>query len=223
MPERENLLKRLEDLSLGTYSLLVEAFPGRYDEEASFHLHLAEGGRVSVPPVFSGLLNVGRKSAGTRGFLDGCYFEHTKVEDRTVCLQEERLDVALFQALGDLIRPGGSLMVAYEMFSGESGVHKETWRALMLGIPYAATPLGSLLFHAGCRSFKNWDIAEGGLEGFRKLQGIKPLDEGHRGELERLLRNELEAFLASLELSGYTDISAASKTRAAELLKDLGG
>ncbi len=217
----EQWKRRLETLLLGSASVVVETLPGRYDDEASFHLYLADRGKISSPPVFSGLLNLGRPSAGTRGFLDGCYFPRTQLGGQTIDLQAEGLDGPLFEALGGLIQPGGSFMVAYEMFSGEEEVHQETWRALTLGIPPAATPLGFLLFQAGCRGFRNWDIAEGGMEGFRKLQGIKPLDHGRRADLERKLKQELEGFLQARGLEGYENISTSCQDRANRVLQTL--
>jgi len=213
---------RLEALRLGSASVIVETFPGRYDDEASFNLYLAEEGKISSHPVFSGLLNLGRPSAGTKGFLDGCYLPRVQLGGRTFDLQEGKLDGPLFEALGGLIQPGGSFMVAYEMFSGEGKVHQETWRALSLGIPPAATPLGFLLFQAGCRGFRNWDIAEGGREGFRKLQGFKPLDPRHRTALERTLERELLGFLSGRGLEGYEDVYTPCEERASIILQTLG-
>ncbi len=213
---------RLEALRLGNASVIVETLPGRYVDEVSFSLYLAEPGESSPSPVFSGLLNPGRPSAGTKGFLDGCYFPRIHLGERTIDLKEEKFEGPLFEALGSLIRPGGSFMVAYEMYSGEGEIHRETWRALTLGIPPAATPLGFLLFQAGCRGFKNWDIAEGGREGFRKLQGFKPLDPRHQTALERTLEQELLGFLSGRGLEGYEDVYNPCKERASIILQTLG-
>lgn len=218
----EHWKTRLEALRLGSASVIVETFPGRYVDEASFSLYLAEPGEISSSPVFSGLLNLGRPSAGTKGFLDGCYFPCTHLGGRTIDLQAERLNEPLFEALGGLIQPGGSFMVAYEMYSGEGEVHRDTWRALMLGIPPATTPLGFLLFQAGCRGFKNWDIAEGGREGFRKLQGFKPVDQSHQTALERTLERELLGFLPGRGVEGYEDVYNPCRERASIILQTLG-
>jgi len=67
---------------------------------------------------------------------------------------------------------------------------------LALGYPQVTSPLGYLMFLAGCRSYRDWYISEGGREGPRKLQGFKPLNEEIRREKEDQLRRELEALLA---------------------------
>jgi len=98
----------------------------------------------------------------------------------------------LFRLLGGLVPPGGSLMVEYE-----SPGLEETASLLSLGFPPPCTPLGYALLCAGCLSFRDWYIPEGGLEGPRKLQGFKPLDEAtarkRAAALARLLREVAEA------------------------------
>jgi hypothetical protein len=93
-------------------------------------------------------------------------------------------EVRLFRLLGGLVPAGGSIMVEYE-----SPGLEETAAILALGYPPPCTPLGYALLAAGCLSFRDWYIPEGGLEGPRKLQGFKPLDEGTRQRrAEELLR-----------------------------------
>ncbi|MFB0544779.1 MAG: DUF1122 family protein, partial [Asgard group archaeon] len=120
-------------------------------------------------------------------------------------LSREEVDEGLFKILGDIIPAGGSFMVSYELFSGEGWVHSLTNRGLFLGVPPIVTPLGYLLFKAGCGvGFKDWYISEGGNEGPRKLQGFKPIDRGHL--LKGLKRNleGVEKFLDSgLDLEAY--------------------
>ncbi|MEM3531368.1 MAG: DUF1122 family protein, partial [Nitrososphaerales archaeon] len=94
-----------------------------------------------------------------------------------VNLAEYGLDIKLFKTLGNLIPRGGSMMVSYSMIYGESNVHIETMKALARGIPSILTPLGYLLFHAGCWAyFRDWYYPEGGNEGPKKLQGFKPIN-----------------------------------------------
>ena len=94
------------------------------------------------------------------------------------------VEVRLFRLLGGLVPAGGSLMVEYE-----SPGLEETAAILALGYHPACTPLGYALLAAGCLSFRDWYIPEGGLEGPRKLQGFKPLDEeGRRQRADALLR-----------------------------------
>jgi hypothetical protein len=94
----------------------------------------------------------------------------------------------LFQLLSELIPPGGHISVAYLD-------HKITARALLSGVPPAATPIGYLLWRCGCRWFKDWYFAEGWKEGGIKLQGEKPLDETRKRENTERIIAELHAFL----------------------------
>jgi hypothetical protein len=55
------------------------------------------------------------------------------------------------------------------------------------------------MFRAGCRSFRDWYISEGGREGPRKLQGFKPLDEAIARERTAALRRQVEELLARPE------------------------
>ena len=95
---------------------------------------------------------------------------------------------SLFQLLSELIPPGGHLSVAYLD-------HKITARALLSGVPPAATPIGYLLWKCGCRWFKDWYFAEGWKEGGIKLQGEKPLDETREGGNTAKIIEELTEFL----------------------------
>ena len=95
---------------------------------------------------------------------------------------------SLFQLLSELIPPGGHLSVAYLE-------HKITARALLSGVPPAATPIGYLLWRCGCRWFKDWYFAEGWKEGGIKLQGEKPLNETRKKENTAKIIEELTAFL----------------------------
>ena len=97
----------------------------------------------------------------------------------------------LFRLLGDLIPPGGHLMLEYE-----SAHARSTERMLSLGLPPVATPLGYLMFLAGCgASFRDWYISEGGREGPRRLQGFKPLGEATATEKAAAMATELRALL----------------------------
>ncbi len=105
------------------------------------------------------------------------------------------LEAGLIDLIGELIPPGGHLMIEYES-PGQSGTHAE----LLLRVPPAASYLGSLMYHAGFRgAFKDWYISEGGHEGPRKLQANKSptpkaardARDAHQAELTAFLRREL--------------------------------
>ena len=121
----------------------------------------------------------------------------------------------LMALLGELIPPGGHLMLEYE-----SPRWASTARALNLGTPPAATELGELLRAAGCAaSIRNWYIPEGGREGPRKLQGFKPLDEGRARSARGARDRELRDFLASLAPRAQPDALADARRRARRLLR----
>jgi len=142
-----------------------------------------------------------------------------------IALGPQRLDLRasgaegpLFAALASLVPPGGHLMVEYD-----SPAQAETAQGLARGFPPAVTPLGYLLFQAGCRSFRDWYISEGGREGPRKLQGFVPLDEGVRREKSVLLRREVEAFLAGRALRAHEPLEAKAQERGRRVLAALRG
>jgi hypothetical protein len=121
----------------------------------------------------------------------------------------------LMALLGELIPPGGHLMLEYE-----SPRWSSTARALNLGAPPAATELGELLRAAGCAaSIRNWYIPEGGHEGPRKLQGFKPLDEGRARSAREARDRELRDFLASLAPGTRSNALADARRRARRLLR----
>jgi hypothetical protein len=105
---------------------------------------------------------------------------------------------------------------------GESGVHRETQRALDLAIPIVATPFGYLLFQAGCNAgFKNWYFSEGGWEGPPKLQGFKALDEEHSRNMIQEIIKEVEQFL-NRKLGVHWELEQQARDRARTVLGILG-
>jgi hypothetical protein len=134
-------------------------------------------------------------------------------------LGDVSLDVEFFKVLGGLIPPGGSLMVSYSLFSKESRVHRETKQGLDRGYPPVVTPLGFLLFTAGCgMGFKDWYFAEGGREGPEKLQGYKPSDSDMVRERADAMLRELRAFL---NISTQDDLARQCKLRAEQVISEL--
>jgi len=181
------------------YGFSVESVRARYAEQAYFTVSLVNrSGRISSEPVYSGLYSAGRPSQGIFGWVDGDYFDEASFPDSTgISLSEHLLAVPFFKILGGLVPAGGSLMVSYSMFGKESELHRETKRALDRGYPPAATPLGFLLFKAGCGiGFKDWYFAEGGREGPEKLQGHKPLNDQQAHLKAQELLNQLRSFMA---------------------------
>jgi len=121
----------------------------------------------------------------------------------------------LFALLFDILPPGGHLMVEYD-----SPQRAETAVALAHSVPAIATPLGALLYRIGFGAhFKDWQIAEGGSEGPRKLQAYKPPSETDAQRWRHEAARALESFLA-LPDAGSEAVQAGRK-RAQALLDTL--
>jgi hypothetical protein len=182
-----------------------------------FRLHLERDGCLSREPVLIGLYHSG-PYPGYNWIEVAQVNDHVTFEARGV---EPAIAIAaaglrrLMALLGELIPPGGHLMLEYE-----SPRWALTARALNLGAPPAATELGELLRAAGCAAhIRNWDIAEGGREGPRKLQGFKPLDEGRARSAREARDRELRDFLASLAPGARSEALADARRRARRLLR----
>lgn len=123
--------------------------------------------------------------------------------------------VRLFTLFFDLLPPGGHVMVEYD-----SAERAETARALAQSVPPIASPLGEFLFRAGFGPlFKDWQIAEGGAEGPRKLQAYKALSMEQR---ERWRSDATRALRAFLERPSPTSEAArTARARAKALLSQL--
>ncbi|MCP8304393.1 MAG: DUF1122 family protein [archaeon] len=203
------------------YKLQIDTKQRHYFEQKYFELFiLDEDGRKFHPHVFTGIYSAGRKSSGIKGWIDGDYYEKVSSDKVTLNLPEFGLDVKLFKKIGDLIPHGGSLMVSYAMFWGESEVHKNTSRALDLGVPPIATPIGYLIFHAGCwAGFKDWYFPEGGNEGPKKLQGFKPLN---REDALRRAEETIKFLKDFIERKGdRSDLKLTAKERSKEIIDAL--
>jgi len=133
-----------------------------------------------------------------------------------VSLWDSGLDHALFEALSRLVPAGGHLMVEYD-----SPSHLATERILTLRYPVAASPIGFRMFAVGVRSYRNWYISEGGREGPRKLQGIKPLNAAIAAEKTAALKAELEEMLASPPNDGHGEWGQLARTLGRQVLDNL--
>jgi len=200
----------------------ADVVPVRFAEQAYFSLRVSKNSLVSLDPVFSGLYSAGRRSQTIAGWVDGDYFDQVRFPDGiTLSLTETGFDFALFKMLGDLVPPGGSLMVSYSLFSKESNIHTETKRGLDRGYPPVVTPLGFLLFSAGCgMGFKDWYFAEGGREGPEKLQGYKPIDLNATEKKARAMLEEVRAFKRGPRKED-DDLVHTCKLRADVVIKEL--
>jgi len=219
LPARgDHPLSGLQGAVLGPARLLVLLGPKNAVGAFYFQafLRLADG-RLSNDTVLLGLHNSGRYPAYN-------WIDVIRYEDSVSLEGGERLDLAargldrrLFRLLGQLIPPGGHLMVEYE-----SEGQRPTERMLTLGIPPVATPLGYLLYLSGCgASFRDWYISEGGREGPRKLQGFKPLDDEDAGRKAHSMAEELRQFLARAPRKEHRQWEGPARRLARRVLRRL--
>ena len=146
---------------------------------------------ATTEPVISGLIN--------RGPYPG--YNWVEVTDSTDVVPltngehvqvPEGIQLRIVEALASLVPPGGHLMMEYD-----SEHRVMTSRALAATVPPVATPLGAMMFAAGCGvAFTDWYISEGGREGPRKLQGFKALDAAHERRRGLEMLANLEAFMS---------------------------
>lgn len=211
----------LNDKSLnGLSTYLKELERGRFFEERYFELYLKDkSGRISEKPIVAGLYFAGRgkwiKPWVEIRYFYSVDFQKGKGKRESVSLSKEGRDLSLFRLLAGLVPPGGHLTVEYQ--------EDETGRALALGIPPAASPLGYLMWQSGFRWFKNWYFPEGWREGGTKLQGNKPLDEENRRKREEETAEQLQKFLESLPGMKLGAIGAKAGRRAREILAEIEG
>jgi hypothetical protein len=205
------------------FSIQANARPLRFVEQAIFDLRLLKGqdNVSSIDPVFSGIFSLGRPSQFIAGWIDGDYFQTaTFPSSDTIALSENNLDSLFFKIVGDLIPPGGSFMVSYSLFSKESKIHKETRQGLDKGYPPVVTPLGFLLFQAGCgMGFKDWYFSEGGREGPEKLQGFKPINFEVAKRKAESMSQELHRF--QIIQSDDDEFTQACRARAEYVIREL--
>lgn len=185
-------IARLDGRQIGPYRLRVARLqPGEKSGWTRFHILLRGEHGDAAPPVVEGIYSAGGR--GVFPWIEVLAYQPTlTLAGETLDLPAAGWDLTLFAALGELIPPGGHLMVGCE-----TPPHQETYQALLKGVPPAATPLGWVLFQVGFRKVKFFYLAEGGWEGQQKLWAEKPLDEDMRRQWEGSTARDLRHFLAA--------------------------
>jgi len=212
----DRLLKSLNDQAVGVYRLWIKAGGRtRHAGQQDFTLCLCEpSGHTPVAAVFRGRYNAGRPSIHVPTWIDGEFLDPVDVAELRESLQK-----AIAAKLGMLIPPGGRLWLAYEAFDHDGPWARETRAALAARVPLLATPIGELMFHAGCwAGLRDWYIAEGGREGPRKLQGNKAQDDGHARRCAETLIRELDGFMAR---PSEQEVVVRAQARARRIVPDL--
>ncbi len=183
----DRLLGPLQGARLAGSRILILAGPRNGIGAVYMRLYLVDGaGAIGDQPLALGLRNSGPFPA--YNWVELVDYEPAgQVGGVGVDIRQSSIEAELFALLGDMLPPGGHIMVEYD-----SPAHWQTARILSAGLPAVCTPIGHALLRAGCLNFRDWYIAEGGSEGPRKLQGFKPLD----ALAARMRRNELRAAAA---------------------------
>ena len=167
----------LDGKKVGRFTLRVDSRRKLKSELYFFSIFLEKrSGARSVSPICGGVYSAGIPYEKIKPWIDCDYLERVKFPDKSAAdLARARLSKKFFSMLGAVIPAGGSLMVGYGEFFGETRLHKSTARMLNRGVSPKRTPIGKLLIAAGCASgMRDWYFPEGGREGHMKLQGFKP-------------------------------------------------
>jgi hypothetical protein len=205
-PRAARMARRMDGRKLGRYRIAlaeVRPFKGR---AGWFHvrLDLADpDGAALKGPLMTGIISGGGR--GAMPWVECRLFPKLETRDGgAIDVRSLGLEAKMIGVLGDLIPPGGHLMIDYESTGQE-----ETFAELVLRVPPLASYLGSLMYAAGFRGrFKDWYFSEGGHEGPRKLQANKSPDaraerlalREHRRELAEFIRRPLPARPADAEV-----------------------
>lgn len=204
-------IEKIEGRNIGDYFLkLGEIDKGRFPGESRFAIFLRDReNRISSEPVAAGRFFAGREPI--KPWMEISYRGTVKIGETSVDLSKNGLDVALFRILSELIPAGGHIMVKYLD-------HPITAKALSIGVPPVATPIGYLLWKSGFRWFKDWYFPEGGMEGEPKLQANKPLN----AEVERARASEIAIELREfLSGKGESEPEKISRELALKILKEI--
>lgn len=151
-------------------------------------------------------------------YRDEVHFQDPQKGHQKYSLGTSESGFKLFSLLGNLIPPGGHLMVSYE---GEQKIHAETVKSLSLGIPPVVTPLGYLLYKAGFQYIKDWYLAEGGFEGPRKLWGEKAPDEDWQLDYLKRTALQIDRFLQQKFSPSYGDLIEPARKRAKKIFENI--
>jgi len=214
----EHPLASLQGQALDSYKLVIllgatNRFGARY-----FQMFLKnQSDVISNQPVIIGLYNQGKYPGYNWVEIINLSPQVSFGSDEeSLDIYKDSLVLQLMQHLADLIPPGGHMMIEYDSLD-----QQDTARSLALGIPPVLTPLGYILFLAGCgSSFKDWHFAEGGSEGPRKLQGNKALNSKQAKINRERTTQEIKSFLARQSSAGNSKLERAAIKRALNILSE---
>jgi hypothetical protein len=220
-------LTGLQDRALGPFTLHIQYQPRRRVGHFDLDLFLAnKKGKRSRDPLVNGIYSKGNPSTKIFSWFDIHYLDRFAFDngDAGVLSEMEDLAEGLFEMLGRVIPPGGMIICSYVTdvaWGIESPLHGLTRRCMALnslGIPPATTPLGQLLFAAGCSNIKAgaYDV-----QGSSRLAGEKALDGEYEKRFRQRLIKQLEEYLKRVPNPEYQDIEEICRTNAGEILSQM--
>lgn len=221
----EELLQRLNETNFdGLTPLLRKVYRPKTREVELRYFELAVknmDGQISEGAVVNGLFSSGRLSLSVKPYFDISFNYKPQFKghlEEMLDLSKNGLDIQIFEALSEIVEPGGKIIVSV-MAPENLYLVNETFRYLDAGLPCEVTYLGELLFRCGCGAFfKTWLTREGGREGPAALQGEKALDELYR---LRGLRESAVRLVHFLEETRIWSNIEDAKVRALSILKSI--
>jgi hypothetical protein len=218
----------LDRKKVNQYTLMVELQPillpphRLFSGRTYFNIYMEDQhGRFSERPVIDkALYSVGGKGVLPWIEIGNYWAEVTFKEEGTVLqkisMADSDTEFKLFKLLGDLVPPGGHMMMPYEL--DDNALSRMTFAALQKSVPMVATPIGFLLFRIGFTvPFKDWYIAEGGHEGPRKLHFEKPLTDSRAREVGEELTGELTNFIDNFAETRDVELVRSCKENARKI------
>jgi len=213
------LEKKLARCRVDAWSLILDELRPFANRVGWFHISIAladRDGRRVGGPVMTALVSGGGR--GVKPWIEARFYPSIAIEgEKLIRIRTAGIEAELIAIIGEIIPPGGHLMIDYE-----SGGQERTMRELQLGIPPAATALGARMLAAGfVGEFKDWYFSEGGHEGPRKLQANKPPDAAaaRRAIAERI--GELEEFALRGRARNHDAVVARALMRVGKLIDHL--
>ncbi len=168
-------------------------------------------------PAMTAIVSSGGR--GVKPWIEARFHPTIEINGGTMRTRDDGIEDELIAIMGEVIPPGGHLMIDYE-----SAGQEMTMAELQHGIPPAATSLGARMLAAGfIGEFKDWYFSEGGHEGPRKLQANKPPDaSAARRAIENRIRELGDFETSALRHSDDPALRNAliSAHRRAEILID---
>jgi hypothetical protein len=208
----ENAIVQLKTgIKIGDYLIYAKKeIPGRFDEEINLDIYLKRGKielKLLIAKIFLG-----------RGYYKPWVelFSISPLLDfgnRQLKYFDSAIEDKLIELFSKSLEPGGNIYVEYEQ-------DKETLYCLTRDFAMPLSRLGFILYKQGFTWFKDWYFPEGYLEGGRKLQGEKPLDEKNKSVQLRRIKKEVKDSLEKLKRYEKNEYTTRAIARARIIISE---